>query len=57
MLLHICRSWGIGTGQSDGQRKSFEAVLKRLNGPLAQLGGPFLTGKEVSLVSACRQLK
>ncbi|KAK9917805.1 hypothetical protein WJX75_008460 [Coccomyxa subellipsoidea] len=43
------RSWGIGTGQSDGQRKSFEAVLKRLDGPLAQLGGPFLTGKEVSL--------
>ncbi|BDA48804.1 probable protein IN2-1 homolog B [Coccomyxa sp. Obi] len=43
------RSWGIGEGQSEAQRRSFEAQLRRLDGVLSKFGGPFLFGERVSL--------
>lgn len=43
------RYWGIGSGQSSGQRSAFEAELRQLAASLQQHGGPFLLGQQPSL--------
>ena len=44
------RHWGIGSGQSSGQKKDFLAQLKKLEQALEKSGGPFLGGQSISLV-------
>ena len=50
-VLFVCRSWGIGTGQTESQRAAFRQELSRLEQALEKSGGPFFMGRSVSLVS------
>lgn len=43
------RYWGIGSGQTPAQRKSFEAQLAKLDAALQRHGGPFLVGQHLTL--------
>ena len=48
--LGSCRSWGIGSGQSNGQRRGLEQQLQVLAQALQEGEGPYLTGGSVTLV-------
>lgn len=45
------RSWGISRSHTASQMDAFQAQLRDMAGLLAQHGGPFLLGTDVSLVS------
>ena len=49
----MSRSWGIGSGQSDKQRRHFEQQLQILADSLQKQGGPYLTGVSITLVRLC----
>ena len=46
----VCRNWGIGSGQTDGQRAQFEQEVSMLEESIEQSGGPYLCGATPTLV-------
>ena len=54
--LESRRSWGIGSGQSNGQKRGLEQQLETLVQALQVGGGPYLTGVSVTLVRVQQKL-
>mmetsp|Transcript_5639 Transcript_5639/g.15786 ORF Transcript_5639/g.15786 Transcript_5639/m.15786 type:complete len:131 (+) Transcript_5639:35-427(+) len=46
--MGCCRYWGIGSGVTEQQLRSYHAVLRPLEGALEEHGGPFLIGPNVT---------
>ena len=50
LYLLTSRSWGLGSGQSEEQRRRLEGQLGVLAKSLTEHGGPYLLGPSITLV-------